>query len=128
MTEEGRVYNYRHNRARRISENLFRILANSWRIFFTTINLEPKYVEDNILAALILHNMFIKNPNKVNFYRPASFADCILEDGEVSEGEWRTNVVPRTGHNASLYAKSVRENLVNYFVNNGAVEWQWKYC
>ena len=81
--------------------------------------------------------MFIKNPNKVNFYRPASFADCILEDGEVAEGQWRTNVVtdsfyllqvPRTGHNASLYGKSVREKLMNYFVNNGAVEWQWKYC
>ena len=81
--------------------------------------------------------MFIKNPNKVNFYRPASFADCILEDGEVSEGEWRTNVVtdlfylvqvPRRGDNASFYAKSVRENFMDYYVNNGLVEWQWKYC
>ena len=39
------------------------------RIFFTTINLEPKYVEDVILAALILHNIMIKSPDLVNFYR-----------------------------------------------------------
>ena len=58
--------------------------------------------------------MLIKSPNSVNVYSPASFVDCIQEDGEVSEGEWRTNVVtdsfyslqvPRTSHNASLYAK-----------------------
>ena len=93
LTGERRVYNYRHSRARRISENLFGILANRWRIFFTTTNLEPKYVKDVILAALILHNTLIKSPNSANVYRPASIADCNLTDGEVSEGEWRINAV-----------------------------------
>ena len=60
--------------------------------------------------------MLIKSPNSVNFYRPVSFPDCILEDGEVSEREWCINVVtdsiytlqvPRTDHKVSLYAKSV---------------------
>ena len=76
--------------------------------------------------------MLIKSPNSVNVYHPASFAACILAGGEVSEGEWRTNVVnsfyslqfPRTNYNASLYAKSVREKFMDYFVNDGAVEWQ----
>ena len=93
LTGERRVYNYRHSRARRISESLFGILANRWRIFFTTTNLEPKYVKDVILAALILHNTLTKSPNSVNVYRPASIADCNLTDGEVSEGEWRINAV-----------------------------------
>ena len=52
-----------------------------------------KYVKDVILTALTLHNMLIKSPNSVNYYCPASFCDCILEDVEVSEREWRTNVV-----------------------------------
>ena len=81
--------------------------------------------------------MLIKSPNPVNVYRPSSFADTILEDGEISEGEWHANLildsfyslqVPRTSHNASSYAKSVREKFMDYFVNDGAVEWQWKYC
>ena len=37
--------------------------------------------------------MLIKSPNSVNVYRQASFADCILEGGEVPEGERRTYVV-----------------------------------
>ena len=88
----------------------------------------------------MLHNISIKTPNSVNVYRPASFADYILEDMEKSEREWRTNVVtfysiqvPRTGHNVSLYAKSVREKFIDsslrqkftdYFLNERAVEWQ----
>ena len=133
LTADKRVYNYRHSRARRISENLFGILANRWRIFFTTINLEPKHVENIVLSALALHNMLIKNPA----YRPGNLADTLLEDGEVLEGEWRDNVatdsfyplqIPRSGHNPSIAAKTVRDNFKDYFMNEGVVDWQWKYC
>ena len=81
--------------------------------------------------------MLIKSPNSVNVYRPSSFADTILEDWKISEAEWRANLipdsfyslqVPRTGHNASLYVKSVTVKIMDYFVNDGAAEWQWKYC
>ena len=77
--------------------------------------------------------MLIKSSSPANVYRPASFADCILGDGDISEGEWRTNVVtnqfyslqvPQTGYNASLYAKSVREKFMDYFVNDGAADYQ----
>ena len=111
LTGERRIYNYRHSRARRISENLFGILANRWIIFFTIINLELKYVKDVIFTALILHNMLIKSPNSVNVYRPSSFTDTTLADREISEGDWRANLipysfyllqVPRMGRNASV--------------------------
>ena len=133
LTADKRVYNYRHSRARRISENLFGILANRWRIFFTTINLEPKHVENIFLSALALHNMLIKNPA----YCPGNLADTLLEDGEVLEGEWRDNVatdsfyplqIPRCGYNPSIAAETVRDNFKDYFMNEGVVDWQWKYC
>ena len=89
LTADKRVYNYRHSRARRISENLFGILANRWRIFFTTINLQQRHVENKVLSALTLHNMLIKNPA----YCLGNLADTLLEDGEVLEGEWLDNVV-----------------------------------
>ena len=132
LTADKRVYNYRHSQARRISENLFDILANSWRIFFTTINLEPKHTENIVLSALALHNMLIKNPA----YRPGNLADTLL-DGEVLEEEWRDDVatdsfyplqIPRSGHNLSIAAKTVRDIFKDYFMNEGVVDWQWKYC
>ena len=82
LTADKRVYNYSHSRTRRISENLFGILASRWRIFFTTINIEPKHVENLVLSALALHNMLIKNPT----YCPGSLAGTVLEDGEVLVG------------------------------------------
>ena len=39
LTGGRRIYNYRHSGARKISQNVFWILANRRRIFFTTINL-----------------------------------------------------------------------------------------
>ena len=111
LTADKRVYNYRHSRARRVSANLFDILANRWRIFFTKLNLEPKYVEIIVLSTLALHNLLIKNPA----YRPGNLADTLLEDGEVLEGEWRDNVatdsfhplqIPRSGQGPSIAAKT----------------------
>ena len=56
LTEDRRIYNYRHSPARRISENLFDIIANRWRIFRSAILLPPDTVELIILSALGLHN------------------------------------------------------------------------
>ena len=67
--------------------------------------------------------MLIKSPNLLKIYRPTSFADCILDDGEIANGEWRANVVSdsfyslqvlQTGHNASFDAKLGREKFMDY--------------
>lgn len=42
LTIDKRIYYYRHSRARRISENLFGILANRWRVYFMPIALSPE--------------------------------------------------------------------------------------
>ena len=31
-------------------------------------------------------------------YRPGTLADCILENGDIREGEWRDNVATETYH------------------------------
>lgn len=50
------VYNYRHCRARRISENAFAHLANTFRIFHHPIQASPDVVDMVVLSTCILHN------------------------------------------------------------------------
>ena len=53
LITEKRVFNYRLSRMRRISENVFGILANCWRAFRRSFSLEPEKVK--MLHLLLLH-------------------------------------------------------------------------
>ena len=130
---EKRVYNYCHSRARRIVENLFGKVANRWRVFRGVIQLAPSSIESFVIAALILHN-FLRKSSSRNQDCPSGLLDTELSNGERAEGLWRQETpgnsslplaVPTTGHNASKDAKLVRDTFKAYFVNEGAVEWQW---
>ena len=61
LTEERRIFNYRLSRARRISENVFGLLASCFRIFHTVISLKPENVTSVILGCCSLHNYLIQN-------------------------------------------------------------------
>ncbi|XP_046841836.1 uncharacterized protein LOC124435948 [Xenia sp. Carnegie-2017] len=113
LTDDKRIYNYRHSRARRVSENLFGIIANRWRVFRSVLLLSPRAIEDLVLAAIILHN-YLRKRTSYSIYCPVG-----ITDNETSEGE----LIP--GHNATTEAKNIRDNFKEYFCNEGAVEWQW---
>ena len=74
LTDERRIYNYRHSRARRISENLFGIVANRWRLFRGTIALHPKLRQSTTSQKI---------------YCPPGFADAENESGNFVPGMWR---------------------------------------
>ena len=133
ITQDKRIYNYRHSRARRISENLFGIVANRWRVFRSVILLPPETIEHLVLAALTLHNSLRKSSSR-NLYCPPGLADMVDNSGNFFYGRWRASPTtesmlplqyPSSGHNASNTAKSIRENFKEYFCNEGAVSWQW---
>jgi len=91
LTEERRIYNYRHSRARRISENLFGILANKWRIFLQPMSLSPQKATTITTSALVLHNYLRKNNRSV--YTPFGFIDYVNENGNLVQGAWRSDQV-----------------------------------
>ena len=69
LTPEKRVYNYHHSRARRISENLFGIVANKWSIFQQPLSLPPERACTVTKCALVLHN-FLQMSISKNEYTP----------------------------------------------------------
>ena len=136
LTEDKRIYNYRHSRARRLSENLFGIMANRWRVFRSVLVLPPDTIQSLVMAALVLHN-YLRRSSSRNTYCPTGLVDSEDRNGDVIHGTWRQDstaesflplAVPPTGHNASNDAKLVREIFKEYFFNEGAVDWQWNLC
>ena len=89
LTPEKRVYNCHHSRARRISENLFGIVANKWRIFKQPLNLSPEEARTITTCALVLHNFLQKSLSK-NDYTPPGFVDSVNLQGELVQGSWRS--------------------------------------
>ena len=35
--------------------------------------------------------------------------------------------IANSGHNGKISAKSIRDEFKDYFITEGALEWQWKY-
>ena len=87
LTEEEAVYNYRHSRARRVTENTFGILCSRWRIFFTSIHAKVENVENIVMAFIALHNYLKETDNAM--YCPTGFIDHETATGEVIPGRWR---------------------------------------
>ena len=91
LDDEKRVYNYRHSRARRISENLFGIIANRWRVFSSIILLPPETIEQLTMATLAIDNFLQQSTSKTAYCSPGFLGSSSSSSGEVISGPWRKN-------------------------------------
>lgn len=126
LTGDQRIFNYRLSRARRVSENAFGILAAKFRVFQQPINSKPEYVNKIICAAVVLHNFLRVNcrlplPSEVMEREDFDRGIIVMGQADGIAGFERLQAVGR-GH--SNDAKTVRNNLKDYFMNNGSVPWQ----
>ena len=136
LSEEQRVYNYRHSRGRRVIENAFGILVARWRTFLTSIQASVKNVEKYVLACLALHN-FLRQTSNAS-YTQNGFADSEDTDGTIYLGEKRDqlerndsetncirNIRGKRGWRQREEAVSMRDALKDYFNSSeGGVPWQ----
>ena len=123
LTDEKRVYNYRQSRARRISENLFGIISNRWRVLRAPILLAPESVKNIAMAILVLHN-YLRQSLSNGTYCPPGLTDVEDSTG-FTPGCWRDdeettqtffNLGPRQfSGNAQANAKEVRNTFADYF-------------
>ena len=89
LITEKRVFNYRLSRMRRISENVFGILANCWTAFRRSFSLEPEKVKNVTLATITLHNWLRKDSSYGKVYIPSELVYNEVTTGEITEGAWR---------------------------------------
>ena len=127
VSEEEKINNYHHSRARRCIENAFGILSQRWRIFLKPIKASVKNVENYTLACLALHNYLHLTEN----------AKYII-DGNIVPGDWRKDVqsgnsaleeiASLRGSRAKNSALDTREALKDYLNSEEeSVPWQVGY-
>lgn len=114
------IYNYRHCRARRTSENAFGILCQYFRVFYTPIAVSPEVADNLIVSACIFHNMLrnskILYPNE----NPNSSPEFPREN--------MIPLKPTIDRRSSFEACTVRDNFKTYFNSiEGSVQWQDKH-
>lgn len=117
LPAEAQKYNKRISCARVKVENAFAFVCQKWRIFYTTIQLEPHVVDWIVKCTCLLHNILIDlgDVNMENFVFDdeldvvaAPFITVEQEDEEIE-----AQVGPQPGN-----AKIMREFLVKYFNSN----------
>lgn len=131
ITSEKRIFNYRLSRARRVVENAFGIMAARRRIYYKPMNTSLATTEAIVQATVCLHNFMMTRDH----YCVANFADRTDRHDKVTTGVWRDNIPPTDAirdyqfagpNNHSRRAAEIRDKFTEYFVNEGAVPWQWE--
>ncbi|PNF38605.1 hypothetical protein B7P43_G03964, partial [Cryptotermes secundus] len=125
-----RIFNYRLCRARRIVENVFGILASVFRVFRTPMLIQPEKAAMVCMTCALLHNFLRRSNTSRQIYSPNGSFDY-EEDGHLKPGTWRqetsnSSLTPlsKTPRKPSQEAKDIRKEFAEYFITNGAVEWQ----
>jgi len=118
LTNEGRVFNYRLSRARRVIENTFEIMASRLRVFHTEVNLKLERIETVVLSCCVLHNFLRCSCN--------SYAADVQDESEEEQSDILTPL--QRGHNrhAGEEGRAVREFL-RYFNEGGIIPWQNRF-
>ncbi|XP_052409286.1 uncharacterized protein LOC127953950 [Carassius gibelio] len=116
LPTDKRIFNYRLSRARRISENVFGILSQRFRVFQRTLQVQPSVVDKVVKAACALCNYLRPNGNDQN---------RATEDDHDCEQPLQGFEHCR-GQRASVEAQNVRELYKEYF-NSPAGEVAWQY-
>ena len=123
LSEEKRVFNYRLSRARRVSENVFGILASRFRVFHSKLCVIPETAVKIVLASIVLHN-YLRSKASDAYMRPGRIENQ-GRTGEATSNPFIAIPNSRKGrqpHDAEL----MRDELCEYVNGPGQVPWQWK--
>lgn len=128
-----RIYNYRVSRARRTSENTFVIISNKFRIFRKPIDAKLETVDLIIKGATCLHNYILIEEEPLKPHQKTYLTPNLVDrevNGVIIPGGWRdetflTSIGKQGSNNETGTQAGIRDELREYFMNEGSVEWQW---
>ncbi|XP_012521454.1 protein ALP1-like isoform X2 [Monomorium pharaonis] len=138
LTADKTIFNYRLSRARRLIENTFGLMSSRWRIFRKPIIASIPIVENIIKACVVLHNWLINEDLQILPARRRYIPNDLVDREDCCDNTenviWRVegqlplwqNLTATTCRNSSNEAKQVRQGYTKYFMEEGAVDWQWR--
>lgn len=126
LDNKKKIFNYRLSRARCKVENAFGILSNRFRIFHTPISVNLEAIDKIVMATCVLHNFLRRRYATVytpenNLYREN------MDAGTIELGLEPIHLIslqPSHNRRSGNDVKEVREMFMNFFNNEGALEWQ----
>lgn len=107
------------------------ILTQRWQLLRKPIIGKPDNISAIVSATTVLHNYLLINNDRT--YLPQGAADTIYGGGEAARGNWRAEdaQLPQAAavstRNFPAAAGLARQSFVEYFINEGAVPWQYDY-
>lgn len=129
---DEKIFNYRLSRARRIVENAFGLLCTRFRLLLRTLELDVLNAMQVVRACIALHNFLMSRKDKC--YSAPGSIDNEDEFGNVVPGSWRNQRgsddicdlrSDPSAHSSTVQAREVRDDLKNYFFEEGAISFQW---
>lgn len=132
-----RICNYRISRGRRMSENVFGIIASVFRVFRKPMLLQETTATRVTLACLYLHNFMRRDTETRSHYNPPGTYDIEdTETGTILPGSWRMDhsandtlfPLARIPRKSANIPQKIRDEFCEYFVNEGKVDWQDRYA
>lgn len=111
LNDKRKNFNYRLSKARRYVEYAFGILANKWRVLHTPILVEPDFTDCIVKACCISHN-YIRRRDRYQF------EDTFFNNLDDIQNYGNAG--------ARLEGIEVRDYFAYYFVNVGAVPFQYR--
>lgn len=110
LTYEKKIFNYRLTLARRYIECTFGIISNKWRILHRPLDVDIDFAEYIVKAICVLHN-YVRTRD-----------GCSYEDTFFTAP--LSSLTGATTGRAIRVADNVRAKFMDYFTNEGSVEWQ----
>ncbi|XP_068687857.1 putative nuclease HARBI1 [Montipora foliosa] len=129
---DEKIFNYRLSRARRIVENAFGLLCTRFRLLLRTLELDVPNAMQVVRACIALHNFLMTRKDKC--YSAPGSIDNEDEFGNVVPGSWRNQIdsddicdlrSDPSARSSTLQAREVRDDLKDYFFEEGAISFQW---